>query len=600
MDASLMILSLAGAATAPAAPPVVVGQHYVIGEGWGCALVAADRQSSWECWQAAPSVQAWRVPWLDGRGLAAGPDRLCAVEAEQVRCVQPPRRGDTAPRPIGAPPPPTARAPAAGASSDPGHSFYDDSRLYDGLVGGTFACPSKGNDIWCAGDNDFGQLGYTGTPAARPPLLRMWITENLGLGTWHGCAWRGGGPPADEGLYCWGRGDAGQLGVAAPDVCKAAGGKDVACARRPIRVPVPFRLPGLGYAPNRGRGDLRAGDMFTCARPPRNQTAGIVCWGASRDGLFGSAALCPRGLAQAWPTRRGGTIAAPGAACSPTPVAIAGSDRFTRSMGPTLGGRPTRPPEITDAFDVGPRGICMVSDGGDIWCKGAIPTPRKLAAASVSVSAGEDASACAATKDGRLHCWGEGYSPASAPDRPVAITFEPLPSPPANPNPAPIDSPAGAQPWGATCAIHRTCERVARAIPACPPGAQGISAEAAAQAAEGATVSVEGALRTGMSSTTRKGCSEVDPETQKPRPVQACCNRNSAPIVVGGGAGILLGGIGCLGDESRLCCDVAVRGQTVIATGKLRRNQDVIGAAPTHRLDDAKICEIEARRQRTE
>jgi len=587
MDALLMVLALELAA----APTTLAGNHVAVGEGWGCALVVADRKYGWECWQAGPSVQAWRVPWLDGRGVVAGPDRLCAVEAEDVGCIEPPRRGDRAARPIG-PLPPPRRAPDAGAS-DGGdrHSFYDDSGLYEGLVGGTFACPSKKNDIWCAGDNSFGQLGYSGTPATRPPLLRMWITENVGLGAWHGCAWKGGGPPASEGLYCWGRGDGGQLGVPAPDVCKV-GGKDVACARKPIRVPVDFRLPGLGYAPNRGRGDLRGGDMFTCARPPHNQTAGIVCWGASRDGLFGTAALCPPGLSSAWPTRRGGTIAAPGAACSPTPVAIAGSDRFKRSLGPTVGGKPTSPPEITDNFDIGPRGLCMVSEAGEIWCKGAIPTPRNLVATSVSVSPGENASACAATKDGGLSCWGEGYSPASALDRPVAIAFEPLPPPPANPNPAPIDSPARPLPWGKSCAVHRTCERGARPIPDCSSGTQGITAEAAAQAAEGTIVSVRGPLRAGPGFTTKVGCSEVDPETQKPRPVQACCNHVNRRIVVGDGKGILLGGIGCLGDESRVCCDVPVRGQTVIATGKLRSNPDALGIEPKHQLDDVKICNV--------
>ena len=29
------------------------------------------------------------------------------------------------------------------------------------------------------------------------------------------------------------------------------------------------------------------------------------------------------------------------------------------------------PPEVTDNFDVGPRGLCMVSDKGEIWCAGA-------------------------------------------------------------------------------------------------------------------------------------------------------------------------------------------------------------------------------------
>src|SRR5262245_64418862 len=104
MDALLMVLALADQAAAPVAPAVptrLVANYYVVGEGWGCALVAADRQSSWECWQAGAAAQAWRMPWLEGRGMVAGPDRLCTAEGDAVRCIQPPRRGGSGPRPIG-------------------------------------------------------------------------------------------------------------------------------------------------------------------------------------------------------------------------------------------------------------------------------------------------------------------------------------------------------------------------------------------------------------------------------------------------------------------------------------------------------------------
>ena len=128
---------------------------------------------------------------------------------------------------------------------------------------------------------------------------------------------------------------------------------------------------------------------------------------------------------------------------------------------------------MTDNFDLGPRGICMVSEAGKIWCQGAIETPRQVALASVVVSQGENASACAVTKDQRLVCWGEGYSAHKTPDLPVAITLEPLPPPPPNPNPAPVDSPGRGRPWGTRCLIQRSCERVARSLPSCPAGTKG-------------------------------------------------------------------------------------------------------------------------------
>ncbi len=599
MAAFILFVTLL-AASPPGEPPAG-GEvlQYMVGDGWGCALVGRDRQGAWDCWEtAAPgptaplaSLPAWRAPLPVGGRLVGGPDRICRVVDEEVRCFHPPRRGEPALRPFGPPAPP--RATGAEPSRPPPQTFLDISALYPGLVGGTFACPSKHNDLWCAGDDSFGQLGDRGAGGAPPSLLKLWITENVGLGTWHGCAWKDGGPPRLQGLFCWGRGDYGQLGVAAPDVCRVDG-KDVACARRPIRVPIDFRLPGLGYAPNRGRGDLRGGDLFTCARRGSGPSPGIVCWGASRDGLFGAPSLCPAGLAAAWPLRGGGTVAAPAAACSPTPAVIAGSDRFKRFLGPLSGGKPTRPAEVTDAFDVGPRGICMISEAGELWCKGAIPTPGGLTAQEVVVSPGDQASACALTREGRLFCWGEGYSPATAPDRPVAITFEPPPPPPVNPNPAPIDTPAGQSAWGESCSVHRPCRVVARTVPTCPAGARAITPEAAAALpAAGATVSVRGPLRAGGCSTTLVACSELDPVSRKPRTdVRACCNGVSCEIVVGdeGGKIIPLDGVGCVGDESRVCCGVVARGQTVIVTGTLVPNKEAPWDGSPYRLDDARIC----------
>jgi hypothetical protein len=443
----LFSLLLSSTVAVPSSAGTVAGRTLMVGEGWGCVVAIVEKQGAWQCWKAAApgprpaaeAIAAWRVPWMDmRRSLQAGPDRLCTTEGDAVRCMLPPRRGETAPRPFAQPgTAPAADEPAARAREN---FDFENSGLYEDLVGGTFACPSKKNDIWCAGDNSYGQLGYSGNAAATPPLLKLWIVANVGLGTWHGCAWRDGGPPAYQGLFCWGRGDAGQLGFPAKEVCRVDG-KDVACARKPTRVPFDLRLAGLGYAPNRGKGDMRGGDLFTCARDVRGSAKdghgpGIVCWGASRDGLFGSASLCPSGLAKAWPTRRGGTIAAPAAACSTAPALIEGSDRFKAQRGPLFNGKPTRPLEVTDKFDIGPRGICMVSEAGEIWCKGAIATPRMLALESVVVSPGEDASACGVTKDSRLFCWGDGYSPANARDVAVPVVFEPTPKPPASEVPA--------------------------------------------------------------------------------------------------------------------------------------------------------------------
>jgi hypothetical protein len=571
----------------PPPPKALVVRDYMIGEGWGCAFVVADQQSAWQCWRTPEighgliseppaAVGAWRVPWREGTTMTPGPDRVCAMDGSQVRCRDQSQSSVGGWRDEVPPKRPSGRRAAAAVAKS--RDFHDDSALYAGLVGGTFACPSRKGDIWCSGDNSFGQLGYSGKPAGHPTVLGLRVTEHVGLGIWHGCAWKGGGSPASGSLFCWGRGDAGQLGVTPPDVCRVDG-KDVPCARKPIRVPFDFQLPERGFASNRGKGDLRGGDLFTCARPAGKPAPGIVCWGASRDGLFGSASLCPSGLVRAWPTRQpDAVISAPRATCSQAPVPIPGSDRFK-----------------TDNFDIGPRGICMVSEQGELWCKGAIPAPSKLAVDSVVVSAGENASACARAKDGRLYCWGQGYSPGNALNRPVAITFEAFPAPPAhNPNPAPVDTPSRGDPWGKTCGIHRTCERVARTLTPCPAGVAGIiDAAALALPADGRNVSVQGPLGIGTLLQTRVGCSEPDPLSGEPLPVTACCNYRGGPIVLGDRKRLAIEGFACKGDESRLCCDLNVHDQIVVAKGRLLPYQDSPHqSSPVYTLKDATLCTV--------
>jgi hypothetical protein len=47
-----------------------------------------------------------------------------------------------------------------------------------------------------------------------------------------------------------------------------------------------------------------------------------------------------------------------------------------------------------------------------------------------------------------------------------------------------------------------------------------------------------------------------------------------------------LAGLGCAGDESRLCCNVQAEGQLVVANGRLRRSE----VTKTWQLVDADLC----------
>jgi hypothetical protein len=122
----------------------------MVGEGWGCVAVVADRQAGWECWQtpavgSGAPVLAARVQWPSG-SVDAGPDRICTTtEQDDVRCFQPPRRGDKALKPLGAAPPPGAGA--AAATSKP-RSYLDGSALYPGPLAG-LGCSGDESRVCC-------------------------------------------------------------------------------------------------------------------------------------------------------------------------------------------------------------------------------------------------------------------------------------------------------------------------------------------------------------------------------------------------------------------------------------------------------------------
>lgn len=69
-----------------------------LGDGFGCAQ---HHDGSYECWSAraagaddasgsAPELTAHALPWLDGKRIAIGPDRLCVAESTQWRCFRAP------------------------------------------------------------------------------------------------------------------------------------------------------------------------------------------------------------------------------------------------------------------------------------------------------------------------------------------------------------------------------------------------------------------------------------------------------------------------------------------------------------------------------
>lgn len=517
-------------------------------EGWACAAFESERGRIHQCWDAGPHPRAFTVPWMKDP-VDVARDRWCEHDSGRTtfHCWQRPRRGDTGPREM-----PAAWQwpdPHSAGSSDVSNSGIGTEEI---IMGGTFACLVTGSDqrVFCLGDDRFGQLGAS-APRSRPgPAFVQGLGREVkpALGTWHACALAE--PTTDEiPIACWGRGDHGQLGTPAPDRC-TVDGKIVACARTPVRGPrVRDQMAVLG-----------AGDLFTCV----TSDAGTRCWGASRDGLFGVPGSCPESLRRAWPTPDG-PVPAPRASCTTKPVKLPGAAAFDPYL------------------QVAPREIRYQ---GHVLR--AIPAPRDAKLGRELVSPGSDASWCARRGDGVV-CWGEKYSPPGAPARPVPIVFEPRP--PLG-DLAVIDGP-GAVAAKTKCQLQRPCPHPVQKLPPCAgdddPGRPVAEIVAEANAVSGRIVHVRGALGVGALYPRPFAFHSSNASCE---PAVSCCEQLETPAVVGGPDGALaLEHLGCVGDESRACCNTPAYGQPVIATGVLARKQEE-GTAGGWRLVNASVCEV--------
>lgn len=549
-------------ATSPGRPRAT---GLIVGERWGCASFETGKGPGYQCWEAGPAPQARHVPWMDGRQFRAAPDHLCSQAIPDLawRCWHRPVPGEVSGRPL----------PGAWQWLNPhgarwGESYSRADRVGGIDMGGTFAClhTIKDDGVFCVGDDRFGQLGSSAPP--RPDagpgdpafLAGVWPAEYTALGTWHGCAFAApDGMDRGGHIACWGRGDHGQLGAPAPERCRA-GGRDIACARKPIQ--------GVSVASGDSSLALGAGDLFTCLADRQ----GIRCWGATRDAIFGVPGSCPESLRRAWPTLHG-TVLAPRAACSDKPVPLDGATA-----------------ERSRYFQVHPRAVCFHRAGG-YACLGAVPDPRGMSLAAATISPGSDASACTLS-DGSVMCWGEAYSPPPAYDLPVLVALEAV---------APIGETAvvrfgEASSWeDPGCLARRSCTLAAAPLPRCPRGAADAGAAGSiprwsellprAAAFSGKTVRLRGPLAVGSISTSAALC-----RTKSGKP--ACCNETGGPVLIGGAPQPLgLQGFHCRGDDSQVCCNAPAYGQEVVASGRLTPLSYAFGARdPWWSLTEVKLC----------
>jgi len=162
-------------------------------------------------------------------------------------------------------------------------------------VGPNHTCLAGETNVFCWGDNEFGQLGW---PADEPePVDTSTITENIvevSAGFGHTCVRTGGQEdrPATERVYCWGYDGFGQLGAGLGDDSSI----------------VPQEV---AFAPGTGVATLVGSDWHNCALTYRADDPNlrtVECWGydetGAASGVSGPSVESPApvpGLAQgAW------------------------------------------------------------------------------------------------------------------------------------------------------------------------------------------------------------------------------------------------------------------------------------------------------------
>jgi hypothetical protein len=206
---------------------------------------------------------------------------------------------------------------------------------------------------------------------------------------------------------------------------------------------------------------------------------------------------------------------------------------------------------------------------------GAISSPN-LSLTNVWVSQGDIPAACGVSGDD-LYCWGDGYSgPAGTVTR---VEFDDV----VWSKSAVIDRMFSAD---LSCQVHRGCDTRTQRLPICAPDQKTAKPWADLQA--GPTWLVNTVIRTRghllinrNTFSTFVGCQPG-----------ACCNRHSTSLELGPGPDPLrLKGHGCVGDESRQCCDLPAYGQEVVVSGRLQWSKMI----SAWEIQADSICEVGAR-----
>ena len=342
-------------------------------------------------------------------------------------------------------------------------------------AGGNHTCAiTVDGDVYCWGDNAFGQLGYGNTNdigdneslAARAPVkLPIASPVGLALGARHTCVLSAAGT-----VSCWGEGQYGQLGMGNTN---SIGDNEVP---ESVGVPVDLGFVGATTIPLRASA-ITAGDAHTCAIVTG---ARVKCWGAAGYGQLGRGNSTPIGdnetPAATTPLNIGNNDAIESVSagdihtCATTIAHVVycwGNSDFgqagqgtTVPIGDTAGERPNAPVQLPNGLgarvvSAGAAHTCVVLDGNNVTCWGQatfgqlgygninhigdnefvaanpVHGGRVLLRASpvntVALAVGHGAHTCAIVRGGSVSCWGANSWGQLGLARPDAIGDDELP-----------------------------------------------------------------------------------------------------------------------------------------------------------------------------
>jgi|GEM_PF-4682529 len=229
-------------------------------------------------------------PLKDISAIAAGENHTCAVSEKQLYCW-----GDNYYGQLGAPPRATNVLPTKVADFNTPVSAVATHKSH--------TCAIAEGALWCFGSNSNGQLGTgTGSSVLGPVIVPGMDsgTTAISVGNQHTCAIK------DTQLFCWGSNSNGQRGF---DKTKP-------------QAESPQLVPGM----EKGVTAVAAGDEHTCAIKEK----ALYCWGRSDRGQVGNGSPTP--IASATPIS-GTTVAASNDIPEPTLIFASGVTAVSAGSG---------------------------------------------------------------------------------------------------------------------------------------------------------------------------------------------------------------------------------------------------------------------------